>query len=185
MDWLFEGVFSVYLVLAAASLVLLGLWWRDHKGQWLVALAPILLLALTYFLLDKAVETRGEQVQRRLREMGDAINRKDARAILRHLSPTRFKHLVAGQDEFIRRADALLKEGWFDTVVMWDFRVGPPGIPAQMSAKAKGGHAAEQFLVIRTHWVEERPGEWLLADFTAHNPLVNTDEKVSIPHFGQ
>ncbi len=185
MDWLFEGLFVVYLLLAAAAGGLLWLWWADRKERWLLALIPVVLLALAYFLLDRAVETRGEQIKRRLGEIEAAINRKDARAILRHLSPTRFRQLAGGQDDFIRRADAVLNEGWFDTVDLWEFRVGPPGTPTLLNAKAKGGVARGEFLLIRTEWVEERPGEWLLAGFSAHHPFVDTGTAVQIPHFGQ
>jgi 4-amino-4-deoxy-L-arabinose transferase-like glycosyltransferase len=185
MDWLYEGVTAVYLLLAALAALLLWGWWRDRKIASLLGLLVIALAAGAYLALDWLVETRGEQISRRIRELAAAVSRKDARALLTHLSPTQFRHLKKGPEAFLARVDALWQDGWFDSVTVWDIRPGPPGSPTLLSAKPRGGVAPSVPFLVRAHWHEERPGAWLLSSFSVHKTFADSDAPLDLPHFEQ
>src|SRR5258705_486272 len=61
MDWLFEGNWTVYLVLLLLAAVFVGLWVNDRKRHWLLLLAVPLLLAGADFLIDRLGGTPGAQ----------------------------------------------------------------------------------------------------------------------------
>ena len=185
MDWLYEGVAAIYLLMAALAALLLWGWWRDRKMAWLLGLLVIALAAWAYLALDWLVETRGVAVSLKNRELAAAVSRKDAKALLTHLSPSQLRHLRHGPEAFLARVDALLQDGWFDTVTVWDIRPGPPGSPTLLSAKPSGGVAPSVPFLVRTFWHEERPGVWLLSRFTVHKAFADSDAPLDLPHFAQ
>ena len=70
-DWLFEAHRhpAVYIVLAAAAVLFLVLWYRTRKRRWLIGAAVAAALAGLYCLLDYAVETDREQIERKVHAM--------------------------------------------------------------------------------------------------------------------
>jgi hypothetical protein len=68
-DWLFEGHLSVYVLLAAAAVLFAVLGARTRKRRWYAAAAGFVALAGLYCLLDFAVETDREQIQRKVKAM--------------------------------------------------------------------------------------------------------------------
>lgn len=73
-DWLFEGLWEVYISLGLAAFVLLIIWWRHRKRYWLYGVAAFVALILLYMLLDFAVETDREQIGVRLQRMSQAVH---------------------------------------------------------------------------------------------------------------
>jgi hypothetical protein len=70
-DWLFEGHRhpAVYIALAAAAVLFVVLWYRTRKRRWLIGAAVAAALAGLYCLLDYAVETDREQIERKIHAM--------------------------------------------------------------------------------------------------------------------
>lgn len=68
-DWLFEGHLSVYFLLIAAAVLFTVVGARTRKRRWYAIAAGAVALAGLYCLLDFAVETDREQIQRKVREM--------------------------------------------------------------------------------------------------------------------
>ena len=75
-------VFLGVLVGSFSGSVLAGL----VTGGWLFAAVAIALLAPLYLLLDRLVETRREQITRKLEAMAAAVKPKDAGTIFQHIS---------------------------------------------------------------------------------------------------
>jgi hypothetical protein len=196
-DWLFEGRVAVYVALAAAGFVLLLAWWNTRRRFWLISFAVVLLLAGTYFLLDRLVETDREQIGRKLQEMAAAVQARNPAAIMAHVSDD---FQVRGHDRatfqgFVERA---LRERWVDQVVVWDFFFpddfrGPaevrrggevrPRQVARMSFRAKpiGGRVGENAgFPCEARFVRDPDGQWRLLDFEVFNPVI-TNQPEPVP----
>jgi hypothetical protein len=74
-DWLFEAHRhpAVYICLAAAAVLFLVVWFRTRKRRWLIAAVVPVALAGLYWLLDVAVETDSEQIERKVYAMADGF----------------------------------------------------------------------------------------------------------------
>ena len=72
-DWLFEGYWSLYFLLGAAAILFVIVWVRTRKRRWLAGTAVAVVLAGLYCLLDFAVETDREQIQRKTTTMAAAF----------------------------------------------------------------------------------------------------------------
>ena len=84
-ELLFEDPFYVYVVLALAGVVCLGMWRARRQAKWLGAIAVLGLLAVGAYLLDRAVTTDREQIRATLGAMADAAAAGDAEALVSHL----------------------------------------------------------------------------------------------------
>jgi len=73
-DWLFEGHLSVYFLLTAAAVLFAVLGVRTRRRRWYAAAAGAVALAGLYCLLDFAVETDREQIQRKVKAMAAGFN---------------------------------------------------------------------------------------------------------------
>ena len=72
-DWLFEGHFSVYVLLTAAAVCCAVVWRRTRRRGWLAAAVGFAALAGLYCLLDYAVETDREQIRRKVHVMAAGL----------------------------------------------------------------------------------------------------------------
>lgn len=72
-DWLFEGHLSVYALLTAAAALFAVLGTRARDRRWFAAAAGVVALAVLYCLLDSAVETDREQIQRKVKAMAAGL----------------------------------------------------------------------------------------------------------------
>jgi hypothetical protein len=181
MDWLFEGNWTVYLVLLLFAGVFVGLWVNDRKSHWLMLLAVPLLLAGTYFLMDRLVETRREQIGRKLQEMAAAVEAQDAGRIHQHLAAT-FRYGNDDRESFRRFAEEFLRERRVHSLTVWDIQVDgrDPGL-VTLKAKPRGGIATgSEYFFVKTRWVQDRDNQWRLAGFTVHNPYVDTDTPLDV-----
>ena len=68
-DWLFEGHLSVYFLLTAMAALFIVLGVRTRKRRWYAVAAGAVAVAGLYCVLDFAVETDREQIQRKVRAM--------------------------------------------------------------------------------------------------------------------
>ena len=75
-DWLFEGHLSVYFLLTAIAVLFVVLGVRTRNRRWYAAAAGAVALAGLYCLLDFAVETDREQIQRKVNAMAAGFRRR-------------------------------------------------------------------------------------------------------------
>ena len=179
MDWIYEGRLSVYFALATVAAILIGLWWRDRQSAWLAAILPVVLLAVLYFLLDWSVETRGEQISRKLHEMAAAVRARDASRILGHLSP-QFTYRGTTHEAFRKHVEATLRDGWIDELTIWDIR--PEGEGVRLLAKPKGRVAVGLSFLVRTRWVQDADMQYRMATFEVFHTFADTDKPVDVPN---
>jgi hypothetical protein len=178
-DWLFEGRLTIYLSLAAAALILLGLWYRDRRRFWLFPVGAVGLLLLTYFLMDRLVETGREQIARKLQEMAAAVKARNADRIFTHISD-RFTFQGLNKAGFRSYVEELLSRGRVDDLAIWDVEVADSSSgQVRFRAKPRGSlQGIEAPWVVRARFVQESGGEWRLESFQLSSPL---DAPIDIP----
>jgi hypothetical protein len=184
-DWLFEGRPVVYWLLAALAAVLLVGWWTTRKRALLLSVGAAAALAGVYFVLDRAVETPREQIERALTEMAAAVRTRDAEAIFRHIAADfRFRN----QDRAAFRAyvETAFQRGLVGELEVWEFQWPEAGDDhtrrVEFDAKPKGGMVPEgAFYLVKATFVREADGRWRLKGFEVFNPAVDTRRPIDIP----
>jgi hypothetical protein len=76
-NWLAQNPIGAYFVCAALGLIFLVAFWTTRRAKFLAGVAGAVLLAGGVFLIDWLIETDQEQIERKLNEMADAVNRGD------------------------------------------------------------------------------------------------------------
>jgi hypothetical protein len=144
-----------------------------------VALALLGLLALGTFLADRLVETRREQIGRKLVEMAGAVRARDAGRIFQHISE-QFRHESYNRDTFRRSVESALRNNLVNEVIVWDVKVGEGG-GVEFMAKPRGGVAGENVgFPVFAEFVRDPDGQWRMRGFTVFKPYVDSKEKMSI-----
>lgn len=181
-DWLFEGRLTVYLFLAVPALISLGLWSRDRRKHWLILVGSLAVLAGVYFLLDRVVETRDEQIARKLGEMAGAVKAGDVNRIFEHLSD-RFAWNGLDKNGFRRWVETVKQNRWVDELTVFDFKFLDDRGRVEFRAKPKGRLPGDvAFYRVVAEFVNEG-GQWKLKGFEVFNPFVDTDKPMGIPAF--
>jgi ketosteroid isomerase-like protein len=184
-DWLFEGRLAVYLALASVAAVCVMLWTRNRKRRWLyLACVPVLLIGV-YFLLDLLVETRREQIGRKLKEMSAAVQARDVDRIFRHISEDfRLEQRGTSMDKaaFRRAVDTVFRNRVVDRVHIWDIAIGARAGDVVFRVKPTGQRIPDHpGFVCRATFVQDADGQWRMAGFQVFDPLVNADQPIDIP----
>ena len=200
-DWLFEGRQSVYLILAALGVIVAALWARSGfvfftepvqrskaretpkpRLSWMpLVLGVVVLLGLGYFLLDRLVETRSEQITRKLHEMADAVKRKDVERIFSHISD-QFRFRTLGKPAFREFVDLMIRQGWVDELIVWDVEFPDDSGKVHFRAKPKGSRLPEiPFVRVRGEFVRDPDGQWRLKTFEVFGPVSDSDQPMPIP----
>jgi hypothetical protein len=186
-DWLFEGRWDVYAVLAVAALVLLVVWWRDRRRFWLYGFGFVGLLILLYLLLDFAVETDGEQIGRHLQEMSQAVRNRHVNDVFVHVADD-FRSGTKDKKALQDLAAGYINSGTVTDVVIWKYRFveknkdKPPIAKVTFQVKVKGnlGRAEELFYFCEAEFEQGLDKVWRLKSFRLFDPMKN-DEEVPLP----
>jgi hypothetical protein len=186
-SWLFEGHSSIYLVLGAAAVALLALWWRTRKRRYAVALGLVPVLAGLYGLLDVAVETDGEQISRTVQGMAAGVGAGALDRVFEHVAE-QFTS-PAGRDKRAARqeADTVRRQYGVREVTVWGFEpkaVSRPTRTARVEFRVKvRSHLSRdvEFFLCRAEFVLEGDGQWRLKGFQLFNPFVETDQPLPVP----
>jgi hypothetical protein len=196
-DWLFEGRPTVYVILAAAAVLLFVAWWQTRKRYWLYATAAFLALIGLYFLLDRLVETDREQIVRKVEEMSAGVRDRNVDRIFAHVSE-QFRLSNSDRAAFRALAERAIRTGQVTEVKAWDFQFPDDfrgterrtvrGTPQEVQVARvvfrvhpEGpGLTNAQFLV-RATFVRDPDGQLRLLDFQLFNPFVDQNQPIQIP----
>jgi hypothetical protein len=194
LDWLFEGRRSVYLLLAALAVVVTALWvrsgfvlihdWSDRakpaaKPRRRLSLFPALLglllvLACGYFLLDRAVETHWEEIERKLQEMARAVSARNVDGVMAHISE-RFNAQGLDRAGLRGMVDRAIQTRLVENLTIWDVVVPDSSGRVTFMAKPSGSRLPTEVanvpgFRIRGEFVQDADGQWRLRTFEVFGP---------------
>jgi hypothetical protein len=200
-DWLFEGRPAVFVVLAAAALVLFVAWWQTRKRYWFYGAVAFLALAGLYFLLDRLVETDREQIVRKIEEMSAGVRERNVDRIFAHVSE-QFRLNNTDRAAFRAFADRAIRTGQVTEVKAWDFHFDDDfraterrtvrGTPQEaqlarvrFTVKPEGPGITTAGFLCRATFIRDPDGQLRLLDFQLFNPLVDQNTPMQIPQLPQ
>jgi hypothetical protein len=185
-EWLIEHKYPVYFLLAAAVVGSFALWWRTRKPYYLIALSVAAVLMVGMVALDQAVETDGEQMVRKVREVAAAVTAKDLTAAFQHVSES-FNRGGHKKDEFRKFCESTVRAGRVDQVQVWNETV------VDLSRPGKTGTVQFNFKV-HGNWGETPPnwfakvmftldpdGQWRVKSFDHFDSLNQSNTPLPIP----
>jgi hypothetical protein len=199
LDWLYEGRQSVYLLLAALAVLVTALWARSgfvlikektyktrygapprrKLAQLPVLLALLALLAAGYFLLDRLVETRREQIERKLQVMAAAVRTRNVDAIMEHISE-QFRFQNMDRSAFRGMVDGAVRNGAVNDLVVWNVQFPDDSGRVTFMAKPKGSRVQDNAgFLVRAEFVQDADGQWRLRTFQVFFP--SGGEPVTVP----
>ena len=196
-DWLFEGRPTVYVILAAAAVLLFVAWWQTRKRPWLYATVAFLALIGLYFLLDRLVETDREQIVRKVEEMSAGVRERNVERIFANVSE-QFRLNNQNRATFRAFAEQAIRRGQVTEVKAWDFQfpddfrtkvrrtgtTGPQELDAARVAftvKPEGPGLGAPFFRCEATFVRDPDGQWRLFTFQLFQPGVDSNQPFQIP----
>ena len=179
-DWLFDGRPAVYVTLAVLAVLGVALWWRDRRRAWIVALGVVGVLAAVYLLLDRLVETRGEQITRRLQLIEKAVKAGNAEQVVQQFS-TQFDYHGIRRDAFRERVAARLKDRFVEDLTIWEVRFPDDSGKVFFKAKPKGGVVGDNpGFQVRADFVKDADGQWRMRTFEVFNLFVEAETPLDV-----
>jgi hypothetical protein len=171
---------TVYAILALAVIVV---WYvaagHRHRGLFILAIVG---LAGLYLLLDILVETRREQVIRKLREMAGGVAKRDADGVGRHIAKS-FQTQGMNAAEFVDRVKAALEQRRIDELVVWDLDTelaeDEQTILVTFQAKPKINGVQTPHFFCEATFVLESDGQWRMSGFKVF--LVDRSKPLDLP----
>jgi len=186
--WLVEGDPIVYGILALGLVVSLAGWWRTRKRGFAIAAAVFTVLIVAYFLLDRFVESDGEQMTRKVAQVAAAVSRGDMDAAFRNVSDS-FNHNGMDKPHFRQFCERHRSAGRVADVKVWDLEA------TKVSPADKRGVVQFRFKVTG-NWGESPPNwfaratlafdpdsQWRVQNFDVYDTLNNSKTPVGIPEW--
>jgi hypothetical protein len=118
-DWLTEGALSAYFCCAAVGVIFALAFWTTRRAKYLAGVALGLLMALGVFLIDQAVETDREQVERKLKEMVVAAERGDLTRFTEYFATNFSSTRFSNRDTLLAAARKYLTPGESRRIGVW------------------------------------------------------------------
>ena len=186
-DWLFEGHWYIYTVLALLALFFLWFWWQNRTRFWLIGLTVFLALIGIYWLLDILVETGREQIQRLMKEMAAAVEtvaqdkKHDTEPIFRHISD-HFQVRNKDKEQFRQYVEIAFRNNWIDSLEIWNLEFPAVGsattCQGAFNVKPYGQAFRGEYYLVRATFVLEADHQWRLSQFDVFNPYSNSNESL-------
>jgi hypothetical protein len=181
-DWLFEGRAVVYVPLTLLALALAFIWYSyGRRRAFLYAAGVMVVLIGVYALLDRLVETRREQIERKLHEMARGVKDKNVDAIFRHISD-QFDYKGINKATFRTGAAARMRTGWVDKLDIWRIEHLDDQGKVRFQAKPHGRVGENVGTGVEAQFVNEN-GQWRLRSFKVFNPFVDTNQEIDVSEY--
>ena len=157
-EWVIDHKLPIYFLLAAAIIACLALWWRLRRRYFLIVTVMGGILLLGLLVLDRIVETDGEQMVRKVREIAAAVSANNLDAAFDHVS-AKFDRPPRTKQSFRDLCTRVRSAGQVADVQVWDLS------EADVSP-AMGVGAVEFRFKVRGSWGETPPNYFCRAAFT-------------------
>jgi hypothetical protein len=190
-DWLFDNRLIIGVLLCAVLAAFGVAWWRTRKKRYAISVGVVLLLLAVYGLLAwLLIETSSQQMERRVSDMAESVQRKDIRATLeKHLADD-FHFGQYDKKGFIDKAQQLRDGFGVDKVTVWNFtlvEIDRDKGTAKFHFNAKPITSQETpFYLVKAvfvmkpkeKWSDKE--EWRMQSFEYFNPLVDANSPLPI-----
>jgi hypothetical protein len=195
LDWLFEDVWTVSLVLGVAGVALALAWWckADSRYRKYLAIGAGIVVVLfgAYFALQFLVETAAKQMERRVREIAGSVKSGEIKPVLEKNLSDDFHVQRYDKREFIARFQALKDVFSLDSVEVWDLRLAEidrekriakfsfwatPKVPGHQTPPYRV--EAEFVMTPKENWWQKE--EWKMRSFQYFNSLVDPEKPLEI-----
>jgi hypothetical protein len=184
---------AVVLMLAAALMVVGGVWFNRRTRRSLLAFVGLLGVTALLLLVDALVESPREEAVRRVQEMAKAADEKNSEAFVSHLAESvEYRGASATltlSRESIRRAPFwnLLRHN-NGHVATWDFSrsdvVQVDVNTVEIGFMAKGEAAGKPFpLYFRATFARQPDGQMKITSFASFDPVRRTNERVELGQY--
>jgi hypothetical protein len=170
--WLSDPSNATYLVLVIFAVVAGVLWARNRDRRSLVVLLVAAALFGLVFLCDRLWESPREEAVRKVREISEAVNARDANKLLANVSDSFRYHNAKKAD--LRKLTDLARQYNVSTAV-WDFdrsrveTLSPTEIDIVFDAKADVRDVGPFLRHFKTRFVKDPDGQWRVQTFTPYN----------------
>jgi hypothetical protein len=195
-DWLFDGCWTVSVILGAAGVGCAVAWWRTRQKGYAIGFGIVVFLAGVYIVLSLLVETAKGQMERRVQDIANGVkNKQVADALSRNLSDdfsVKSKSLgTLNKKEFTRHADALRQAYGVVEIRPTQFQLEKversEGVAEISFSVRVSGDLGDQLYRVKAvfasqpknHWWEKEV--WLLRTFEYFNPFVDQESPLEIP----
>jgi hypothetical protein len=184
MSWLFEGRWQVYVVLSAATLFCLFMWWRTRQRKWVIGVGAAALLAGLVWLLDSLVVTDREQIQSSIRTLADSVSdRGRLRKALEENLASNFRYRTMNKPEFIKFAEDNARRFGLEAVTVWGFEFQElTETTATVLFMARPDGPWEYAVPSPCKaWFVKEGGKWRMRELKVYRGFVNTNQELDFP----
>jgi ketosteroid isomerase-like protein len=177
-DWLFEGRQAVYVLLFLAGCVLLVLWWQRRDRRLLLAAGAVAGVALFYFLLSLVRETDRTQIFRKMDEMKEAINQKDLKRFLAHVSDD-FQAYGMNKKALREETESAIDRFGISNASIKDLAIEELDrekgwAKVSFLGTADNSRTARVLIPCDAEFVREKDGQWRMKSITFHKPYADS-----------
>ena len=189
-DWLAEGDLTVYFLLACSAVLFGVLWWRTRKRAFAAAAAASALAIVGVYLIDRAVESDREQLQRKVQVIADGVRARDFGRVFGQVSDS-FNRRGLDKGGFRRFAEQTAQARNVTDFTAWNFALLSASreqrrAELEFNFKIQGNWSAgTEFFLAHTTWALDPDGEWRIQHFDVFNPYSDVRTPIEIPHWGR
>jgi hypothetical protein len=188
-DWLLDHKFTAYFVLAAGLVASLAFWWRSRNRRLIGVAAACAVLLLCVFVLDRAIETDGEQMSRKVQAVAAAVTANEMDAVFQHVSES-FDRGGVDKKRFREFCTSERSRGQITEVQVWNLTpqdVSRPNRTAAVrfnfKARGNGGESPSNWDAKVTFTLDP-DGQWRVKTFDVYDMLNQSNTPIPIPHWG-
>jgi hypothetical protein len=167
MKYLVDDPTGVYVILAAAELILLVLWWHRRTAKLRLALLGPVVLGGAVFALDLFVQTDREQLLAAARDIAQAAKVGDVETAATYLDEN-YTGFGGSKEKILARTKTLQTRYTIETVKLTDFNMTLSNRQAQMNVTSvihfgAGTSIGMTSLRWTLQWIEREDG-WRISN---------------------